>query len=137
MKLPGFTAGVSLYRSGQHLITTHTVSSRDSNGIYPAKLKDENEGVNCDTCFGAQCAELGCLGKLIGDGGVIDPEPCLSSRWCSECIPTGPSIFSPGRQFCVDSICSPGFGGTCRCRVFKGWRSCRLPRPVLTAGIGR
>jgi hypothetical protein len=146
MRLPGFNADVSLYNtSRQHLIVRQILLSGDL--IYPARLKDENEGVNCDTCVGAQCAELHCFEKSLGDGGIFDPggdggggggggggEPCLSSHQCSACIPTGPSIFSPGRQFCIDSICSPGFGGTCSCQVFKGFRSCRVPRPVLTAG---
>jgi hypothetical protein len=132
MKLPGFTADVSLYPSSQRLMGTHTVLSKDLSGIYPAKLKDENAGVNCNNCFGAQCVELGCLGKSLGGGGIVDPDPCLNSSSCSACIPTGPSIFSPGRQFCIDSFCSPGFNGTCRCRVYKGFRSCTLPTPVFT-----
>lgn len=134
-KLPGFTADVSLYStSGQHQIARHILLSGDLNSrIYPARLKDEGEGVNCDTCFGAQCVELGCLdGGLDGGGGL----PCLSSHQCSACIPTGPTIFSRGRQFCIDTFCSPGFGGACRCRVFKGFQSCRVPTPVFTS-VGR
>ena len=131
MRLPGFTADVSLYSSRQHL---HSVLSKDViSGVYPAKLKDENEGVNCDTCVGGQCVALGCL----GDGGIFDPEPCLNTSECSACVPTGPSIFSPGRQFCTTSFCTPGFNGSCRCRVFKGFQTCQVPRPVLTAGFRR
>lgn len=135
MDLPGFTADLSLSRlSGQRKIGTRIRSSGDSTGqIYPARLKNENEGVNCDTCVGAQCVGLGCLDVGIGGGG--DGLPCLSSSQCSACIPSGPSIFSPGRQFCIDSFCSPGFGGSCRCRVFKGFRSCQVPRPVLTTRL--
>jgi hypothetical protein len=148
VKLPGFTADFSLHSmSGQHQIVRQILLSGGLiNQIYPARLKDENEGVNCDTCVGAQCAELHCLEHSIDLGGTFDPggggggggggveEPCLSSHQCSACVPTGPSIFSPGRQFCIDSICSPGFGGRCDCQVFKGFRSCRVPRPVFTAG---
>jgi hypothetical protein len=135
MKLPGFTADLSLHSmSGQHQIGRQILLSGGLiNLIYPARLRDENEGVNCDTCVGAQCVGLGCF-----NGGIFDPgggEPCLSSHQCSACVPTGPSIFSPGRQFCIDSICSPSFGGTCRCRVFKGFQSCRLPTPVFTTGL--
>ena len=145
-KLPGFTADFSLNINGQHQVVGEILLSAGlTNVIYPAKLKDENEGVNCDTCEGAQCVELGCLSKSLGDGGIFDPgdgggggggggQPCLSSSQCSACVPTGPSIFSPGRQFCIDSICSPGFGGRCDCLVFKGFRSCRLPTPVFTSG---
>jgi hypothetical protein len=148
MNMPGFTADVSLYRTSRQWQIDRQVinSSRDLiNPIQPARLKDEGEGVNCDTCVGGQCAELHCLEKIVlGDGGVFDPGgggggggggdglPCLNSHSCSACIPTGPSIFSGGRQFCIDSICSPGFGGACRCQVFKGFVPCRLPRPVLT-----
>lgn len=147
MKLPGFTADFSLPNmSGQHQVVRQTfLSGGPINLIYPARLKDENEGVNCDTCVGAECVELHCLEKSISDGGIFDPggggggggggEPCLSSSQCSACVPTGPSIFSPGRQFCIDSICSPGFGGRCDCLVFKGFRSCRVPRPVLTTRL--
>jgi hypothetical protein len=144
-KLPGFTAEVSLNTtSGQHQIGRQILLSADAiSWIYPARLKNEDEGVNCDTCFGAQCVELGCLSKSLGDGGIFDPTvgggggggggvPCLNSSQCSACIPTGPSIFSPGRQFCIDSFCSPSFGGACRCQVFKGFRACVLPTPVLT-----
>jgi hypothetical protein len=137
MNLPGFTADVSLYTRRQHFVGTDSVHSKDLSGIYPAKLKDENAGVNCNNCFGAQCVELDCLGKLLGGGGIVDPNPCLNHSICSACIPTGPSIFSPGRQFCQDYICSPGFNGTCRCTVFKGFRPCTLPTPVLTTGFRR
>ena len=139
MNLPGFTADVSLYKSRQHLMGTHTDLSKNLSGVYPAKLIDENAGVNCNTCVGGQCAELGCLGQLIDGGGIVGPwEPCLSSSSCTDCIPTGPSIFSGGRRFCIESICSPGIGGSCHCQVFKGWRSCRLPPlSVFTPGIRR
>ena len=113
MMLPGFTADVSLYTSTQHLMSTHTVPSKELSGIYPAALGDGG-----------------------GIDGGFDTEPCLSSRQCSACIPTGTSIFSPGRQFCINSICTPRFNG-CSCQVFKGWVSCQLPRPVLTTGFGR
>jgi hypothetical protein len=146
MNMPGFTADVSLYStSGQHQIGRRILLSGDSISlVYPARLKNEDEGVDCDSCVGAQCAELHCLEKSLGNGGIFDPggggggggggEPCLNSHQCSACIPSGPSIFSPGRQFCIDSFCSPSFGGTCRCQVFKGFQSCRLPTPVFTTG---
>ena len=148
MNIPGFTADASLYcTSGQHQIGRQLLLSGDLiSQIYPARLKNEDEGVDCDSCVGAQCAELHCLEKSLGifdpggdgpgggGGGGGDPLPCLNSHVCSACIPTGPSIFSPGRQFCTDSFCSPGLGGTCRCQVFKGFQSCRLPTPVFTTG---
>jgi hypothetical protein len=148
MNIPGFTAEASFYRtSGQCQIARQLInSSRDlTSSIYPARLKNEDEGVNCDTCVGGQCAELHCLEtSALGDGGIFDPGggsgggggggmPCLDSLTCSACIPTGPSILGPGRQFCIYTSCSPTFGGGCRCQVvFKGFLSCRLPNPVLT-----
>jgi hypothetical protein len=150
MNMPGFTAALSLHSSSEALrIGRQILSSGHSTGrICPAKLKDEEAGVNCDTCFGAQCVELGCLRKSLDlGGGTLDPvgpgvggggggggttEPCLNSHVCTKCIPSGPSIFSPGRQFCTDSFCSATFGGKCQCTVFKGFRSCTLPTPVLT-----
>jgi hypothetical protein len=152
MNIPGFTADASLYgTSGQYQISRQMIDSSQDllNAIHPARLKNEDEGVDCDSCIGAQCAELHCLEKWAnkglfdpggggdgggGGGGGGGGMPCLSSSTCSSCIPTGPSIFSPGRQFCIDSICSPTFGGKCQCLVFKGFRQCRLPSPVLTTG---
>jgi len=143
MSIPGFTADLSLNSlQGGLQISRRILSSGNSIGqVYPARLKNEDEGVNCDSCVGAQCAELNCLGKSLGNGGVFDPGggggdvgPCLGSHWCSGCFPSGPSIFSPGRQFCIDSFCSPGFGGKCTCQVFKGFQSCQLPTPVFTTG---
>ncbi len=49
------------------------------------------------------------------------------SQTCSACIPSGPSIFSPGRQFCQIFSCRPTLGGGCRCSlVFKGFVACRV-----------
>jgi len=141
MNMPGFTADVSLYRTSRQWQSASRMidSSRALiSPIQPARLKDESEGVNCDTCVGAQCAELHCLESGLGDGGVFDPDgggvPCLNSHRCSACFPSGPTIFSGGRQFCIDSICWRSFGGGCRCQVFKGFVPCRLPRPVFTQG---
>jgi hypothetical protein len=145
MSMPGFTAEASFYRtSGQYQIGRQLInSSRDlTSSIYPAKLKNEEEGVDCDSCIGGQCADLRCLEKWA-NGGLFDPggggggggvTPCLDSHACTPCIPSGPSIFSPGRQFCIDSFCSPSFGGQCRCLVHKGFAPCRPPDPVLTTG---
>ena len=146
--MPGFTAEASFYRtSGQCQIGRQLINSSGdlTSSIYPAKLKNEEEGVDCDSCIGGQCAELRCLEKWV-NGGLFDPgggggggggggTPCFDYQQCSECIPSGPSIFSPGRQFCQFFICRPTFGGGCRCHVqFKGFVPCRLPDPVLTTG---
>lgn len=73
-----------------------------------------------------------------GEGPAIIPAQfdCFGSHKCTPCIPLGPSIFSPGRQFCIDTSCQPTFGGGCRCHVlFKGFVPCRPSGPggVLTA----
>src|SRR6185437_7349703 len=150
MNMPGFSADASLYGlSGLHPMAGQAIRSGDSKSqVYPARLKNEDEGVDCDSCIGAQCVELHCLERSSGvfdpggdgpggggggGGGGGNEEPCLNSHVCSACVPTGPSIFSPGRQFCTDSFCSLSFGGKCVCQVFKGFRNCQVPRPVLTS----
>ena len=72
MNLPGFSANASLYPlSGPHRIERQIIWSRDSiSQVYPARLKDEDAGVDCDSCVGAQCVELHCLEK---SAGVFDP----------------------------------------------------------------
>src|SRR5258706_413085 len=151
MNMPGFFADASLLGlSGLHRMAGQAIWSGGSKSqVYPARLKNEDEGVDCDSCIGAQCVELHCLERSSGafdpgggggfpggggGGGGGNGEPCLNSHVCSACVPTGPSIFSPGRQFCTDSFCSPSFGGKCDCQVFKGFRTCQVPRPVFTTG---
>jgi hypothetical protein len=58
------------------------------------------------------------------------------NQTCSACIPSGPSIFSPGRQFCQIFTCRPTLGGGCRCSLlFKGFLACRVDYGgVLTQG---
>lgn len=67
---------------------------------------------------------------LQGEGAGVTPAEgaCLPvTQTCSACIPSGPSIFSPGRQFCQIFTCQPTFGGGCRCRLFfKGFLACRV-----------
>ena len=63
------------------------------------------------------------------DGAGVIPAQgvCLPlQQTCGACIPQGPSIFSPGRQFCQTFTCRPTFSGGCQCRLFsKGFQSCR------------
>ena len=64
---------------------------------------------------------------LQGDGTTIIPAQfnCTNFEKCSTCFPVGPSIFSPGRQFCQFFTCRPTPFGGCRCQIFhKGFRSC-------------
>lgn len=78
-------------------------------------------------------------GAQVGSGAVTPAQfdcPGFDAD-CGDCIPTGPSIFSPGRQFCTIRSCQPTIQGGCRCRViFKGFLRCQLPLPdVATAGF--
>jgi hypothetical protein len=74
--------------------------------------------------------------RLEGAAAAIIPaqfcEPFVES--CGACIPTGPSIFSPGKQFCQIFTCTPTPFGGCRCRLtFKGFVPCDpFPDPVAT-----
>ena len=112
-KLPGFTAETSLYSSTVTYRSFSAGAGTGSTSVVPALVGG------------------GTVGGL-GGGGVIGP--CFGSRQCSECIPTGPSIFSPGRQFCIITDCSPTIGGGCRCRlIFKGFLACTVPRPQFVA----
>ena len=68
-----------------------------------------------------------------GEGTPVIPAqfdcPGLQKE-CTACLPLGPSIFSPGRQFCTIKTCRPTFRGGCRCQVFfKGFLPCQLPVP--------
>lgn len=142
MNMPGFTAETSLYKTSRHYQTARKVVHLPTHmigAISPAKLKEESEGVNCDTCLGAQCVELHCLEKMThagGDLGGLDPgggggggsgpvEPCLDHDQCGVCFPVGPSIFSGGRKFCQSFTCQPTSSGGCSCQVYaKGYQSC-------------
>lgn len=156
MNIPGFNAEASLDKTSRHYQTIRQViclSTQMIRAITPAAIKKEDEGVNCDTCVGAQCAELHCLEKWIhgglfdggggvfggGGGGGRPVEPCFDHEECSACVPVGPSIFSPGRQFCQFFTCQPTFSGGCNCQVFhKGFRSCSpFGDLVATRGITR
>lgn len=155
MNMPGFNAEASLAKTSRHYQTTRqeiSLSTQMMRAITPAAIKREDEGVNCDTCVGAQCAELHCLEKWIhgglfgdvgdggfGDGGGGPVEPCFDHEECSACVPVGPSIFSPGRQFCQFFTCQPTSSGGCNCQVFhKGFRSCSPSGDlVATRGITR
>jgi len=70
---------------------------------------------------------------LQSEGTTIVPAQAFCeplSTECGPCIPSGPSIFSRGRQFCTYKSCRPTFSGGCRCRlVFKGFLPCN-PTPV-------
>ena len=114
--LPGFTAETSIYNS---TVTYRTLSGGAGAG---------------STAVTAALIGGGTVGGL-GGGGVIGPvEPCFGTHQCSACIPTGPAIFGPGRQFCIITDCSPGIGGGCRCRlIFKGFLGCRVPFPDVVA----
>jgi len=109
--LPGFTDETSLYNSRVTYRSLSAGAGAGTAAVTPALLG-------------------GSVGGL-GGGGVIGPvEPCFGSHQCGPCIPTGPSIFGPGRQFCIITDCSPTFGGGCRCRlIFKGFLGCRVPPP--------
>lgn len=115
-KLPGFTAETSIYNSTTTYRSLSAGAGVSSSAVTPALIGGGT--------FGG-----------IGGGGVIGPvEPCFGSSQCSACIPTGPSIFGPGRQFCTITSCTPTFSGGCRCRViFKGFLACRVPRPDVVA----
>jgi hypothetical protein len=66
-------------------------------------------------------------GLLQGESTSVIPAQfdCTDFERCSACIPTGPSIFSPGRQFCRFFTCRPNLFGGCRCRErFKGFVPC-------------
>jgi hypothetical protein len=53
---------------------------------------------------------------------------------CSECIPTGPAIFSRGRQFCQTFTCRQTISGGCSCRLLsKGFVGC-LPYGLGNVG---
>jgi hypothetical protein len=62
---------------------------------------------------------------------------CFRPSQCSACIPLGPSIFSPGHQFCIDYSCRYTPSGGCVCRQSsKGFRPCQPPVPeVLTTAV--
>jgi hypothetical protein len=70
-------------------------------------------------------------GVRQGGGGAVIPAQadCLGfQQTCSACIPTGPSIFSPGRQFCQTFTCQRTISGGCRCRLLsKGFVRCQPP----------
>src|SRR6185295_19498197 len=62
MNMPGFSADASLSRfNGLHPMAIWSWDSKSQ--VYPARLKNEDEGVDCDSCIGAQCVELHCLEK--------------------------------------------------------------------------
>ena len=88
--------GSSFYRtSGQCQIARQLInSSRDlTSSIYPARLKNEDEGVNCDTCVGGQCAELHCLEtSALGDGGILIPVVGAAVAAAAECLPRFPHL---------------------------------------------
>ena len=113
MNIPGFTAEASFYRtSGQCQIARQLInSSRDlTSSIYPARLKNEDEGVNCDTCVGGQCAELHCLEtSALGDGGIFDPGGGSGGGGGGECPASIPSpaarVSRRGRAF-LDLVAS-------------------------------
>lgn len=74
-----------------------------------------------------------------GEGTAVIPAiggihfPCFGSSNCGACIPSGPTIFSPGRQFCINTDCQPTIHGGCKCRVtFKGFVPCQ---PFGTGGV--
>lgn len=65
---------------------------------------------------------------MRGETVIPAQSDCISSRKCSECVSLGPSIFSLGRQFCINTACHPTHGGGCRCRVIsKGFVGCKPP----------
>lgn len=69
--------------------------------------------------------------------GTIMPahSDCISGFTCTPCIPKGPSIFSPGEQFCYYTLCSPTAFGGCRCSTFfKGKVSCKPGVPDVLLG---
>jgi hypothetical protein len=74
--------------------------------------------------------------RSAGEAVIPSQVDCLGfQQKCSECIPVGPSIFSPGRQFCQFFTCQPTISGGCRCRLLsKGFVSCSpaFPGGVLT-----
>src|SRR6185295_2013023 len=54
MNMPGFSADASLSGlSGLHRMARQAISSGGSKSqVYPARLKNEDEGVDCDSCIG-------------------------------------------------------------------------------------
>lgn len=109
-KMPGFTAERSIHTSPGFYW-----SSSQGEGTAVVRMQLSNIG------GGTEPSEFGCFG----------------STECSECIPLGPSIFSPGRQFCTITDCRPTITGGCRCRVlFKGFRRCQPRVPNTTATLG-
>jgi hypothetical protein len=74
---------------------------------------------------------------MRGEAATILPAQfnCVDHEECSACIPMGPSIFTPGRQFCQSSRCRPTASGGCRCTVYKGWRSCNPAVPDVLVGF--
>ena len=114
-KLPGFTAETSLYSSTVTYRSLSAGAGIGSTAVIPALIG-------------------GSVGGFGGGAGIGPVEPCFGSSTCSACVPTGPSIFSPGRQFCTITDCRPTINGGCRCRVIhKGFVACRLPRPEVVA----
>ena len=80
------------------------------------------------------------LAGSAGKSSAVIPAqgPCIGSHNCTPCVSSGPSIFSPGRQFCIFTDCRPTATGGCRCRVvFKGFVPCRPFNPggVLTTRL--
>jgi len=112
-KLPGFTAETSIYNSTVTYRSLSAGAGISSTAVTPALVG-------------------GGVGGIGGGGTGVGP--CFGSRQCSACIPTGPTIFGPGRQFCIITDCSPGIGGACRCRlIFKGFLACRVPFPDVVS----
>jgi len=113
MKLPGFTAETSIYNS--------TVTYRPLSA---------GAGVSSTSVTAALVG-----GTVGGIGGGTGVGPCFGTRQCSACIPTGPTIFGRGRQFCIITDCSPTISG-CRCRLlFKGFLGCTVPFPNVAANV--
>jgi len=111
MSIPALNAEASLYKTrGQYRGNILNLSLTMQFPLSPAVLKDENAGVNCDTCVGGQCAELHCLEKwanaglfggdwqVDGGGGGIGPPPpppppvqeCIDISYVPVCTQRGP-----------------------------------------------
>src|SRR5882724_784101 len=151
MNMPGFNADATLYKTSWHYQTSRNMINLPTQMIRvitPAAIKKEDEGANCDTCVGGQCAELHCLEKMLhkgtfgdlnpggGGGGGGPVEPCVSHDDCTPCVSQGPSIFSPGRRFCQRYICQPTFSGGCSCTVTKVYERCTPTRNTGVAPVG-